>query len=306
MDIEFAPMQGYTDAVYRHEHHRLFPGIKRYYTPFIRVEKGEARKRDIAHLKSSYNADVPLVPQVIASGAEEFRILRDAVTDAGYKCIDLNIGCPFPMQTSRGRGTAMMDNPQALSEIAEVMKETPEIQFSLKMRAGNKDISDWRNIIEIINDMPLVCVTMHPRIARQKYDGPLDMEAFGAFLAGCKYPVVFNGELKSPEDIREIAEKYPTVAGVMIGRGLLAIPSLAMEYENGETWSESRRLEALMELNERVTAVYEETLCGDAQILSKARCLWDYAEPLIGHRAFKMIHKARTMAAFHEAVLNVK
>ena len=31
----FAPMEGLTDSIYRKLHHRFFPGIDRYYTPFL-------------------------------------------------------------------------------------------------------------------------------------------------------------------------------------------------------------------------------------------------------------------------------
>ena len=35
MDISFAPMEGITNRIYRAEHARLFPGVDRYYAPFL-------------------------------------------------------------------------------------------------------------------------------------------------------------------------------------------------------------------------------------------------------------------------------
>lgn len=43
----FALLQGYTDAAYRNAHARNFRGIETYYTPFVRLEKGEVRTRDL-------------------------------------------------------------------------------------------------------------------------------------------------------------------------------------------------------------------------------------------------------------------
>ena len=40
LPIHFAPLQGYTDAVYRLAHARIFGGIDTYYSPFVRVEHG--------------------------------------------------------------------------------------------------------------------------------------------------------------------------------------------------------------------------------------------------------------------------
>jgi tRNA-dihydrouridine synthase len=41
LPIHFAPLQGYTDAVYRRAHARIFGGIETYYSPFVRMEHGE-------------------------------------------------------------------------------------------------------------------------------------------------------------------------------------------------------------------------------------------------------------------------
>lgn len=37
IDIHFAPIQGYTDSVYRKAHCELAGGVSMYYTPFIRL-----------------------------------------------------------------------------------------------------------------------------------------------------------------------------------------------------------------------------------------------------------------------------
>ena len=46
LPIHFAPLQGYTDAVYRRAHARIFGGIETYYSPFVRMEHGEIRRKD--------------------------------------------------------------------------------------------------------------------------------------------------------------------------------------------------------------------------------------------------------------------
>ena len=46
LPIHFAPLQGYTDAAYRQAHACIFGGIDTYYSPFVRVEHGEIRRKD--------------------------------------------------------------------------------------------------------------------------------------------------------------------------------------------------------------------------------------------------------------------
>ena len=43
LPIHFAPLQGYTDVIYRNAHAACFGGIDAYYTPFVRLEKGTFR-----------------------------------------------------------------------------------------------------------------------------------------------------------------------------------------------------------------------------------------------------------------------
>lgn len=68
LPIHFAPLQGYTDAVYRLAHARIFGGIDTYYSPFVRVEHGEIRRKDARDISSKNNREgIHLIPQLIAS-----------------------------------------------------------------------------------------------------------------------------------------------------------------------------------------------------------------------------------------------
>ena len=95
--IHFSPLQGYTDRIYRNAFAHYFGGVEVYYTPFIRVEKGALRKRDLRDIEPETNTVADLIPQILPGSADEFRLLTDAVGGKGYRQIDINLGCPFPM-----------------------------------------------------------------------------------------------------------------------------------------------------------------------------------------------------------------
>ena len=94
--LHFAPLQGYTDDVYRRLHHRLVGGIAAYYKPFVRWEHCGVRSKDLRDIAPEHNEGVPVVPQVIAADADELARLVDVIAPLGYRRIDLNMGCPFP------------------------------------------------------------------------------------------------------------------------------------------------------------------------------------------------------------------
>ena len=63
LPIHFAPLQGYTDVFYRNAHAACFGGIDTYYTPFVRLEKGGFRHRDVRGIEPGNNQVPHLIPQ---------------------------------------------------------------------------------------------------------------------------------------------------------------------------------------------------------------------------------------------------
>ena len=83
MDLFFAPLQGYTDHVFRRIHHDLVGGVDAYFSPFLRWDGGKLRNKDLRDILPENNRGVPLVPQVIASGVDELAPLLDVVQQNG-------------------------------------------------------------------------------------------------------------------------------------------------------------------------------------------------------------------------------
>lgn len=300
--IYIAPVQGHTDAAWRHFHHEIYGGENRYFTPFIRCEHGELRKQDVRDATSELNEGLDLEPQVIFRDMEELEVLLSRLEAEGMREVNLNMGCPFPLQTGKGRGAGFLANVAEAARIPEVLSKHPDMTYSVKMRLGFENPEEWRGVMPVLNSLDLRHIDVHPRVARQQYGGDLHLDQFEALLGESKNPVVFNGEIKTPSDIGEILDKYPQVAGVMTARGILGRPSLAAEYAEGLEWSEAERLERMLAFHRNLLNHYESLLCGDAQIISKVKPFWEYSEEEIGRKAWKAIKKAGNMAKYHSAV----
>lgn len=302
LKIDIAPVQGHTDAAWRHFHQDLYGGNHDYYTPFIRLEHGQFRKHDLKDYTSDLNDNHNVIAQVIFKDMSELRPLVEGLVQTGAKRIDLNTGCPFPLQTARGRGAGFIANMEEYAKIPALIDVFPEVEFSLKMRLGYSDPDEWKEVINIISAMRLRQVTLHPRVARQQYGGDLYLDRFKEFCDLCKHPVVFNGDIRTPDDIAVIAHRLPGISGVMTARGVLGRPSLVAEYESGKEWSHAEKIERMMRFHRELLGHYESVLCGDAQILSKIKPFWEYAEEEIGRKAWKAIRKASNMAKYHSAI----
>ena len=300
--IEFAPLQGYTDAIYRTMHNKVFGGINSYYSPFIRLEKGEVRQKDIKDILPENNENINLVPQIIVNSNVEFLKLTESVSNLGYKRININMGCPFPLQTKKGRGAALLQNTNHLEDIVESINSINDIDFSIKMRLGMDSAEDAKGALEIINKAKLHHLTIHPRIAKQQYKGEIDYQTFDYIYQNCLHPIIYNGDILSQEDIYNIINIYPKIEGIMIGRGLLAKPYLAMELNKTIRLSVSERLSMIMKLHDAIYDHYSSVMQGEHQLLLKMKTFWEYLDEEIGKKPYKAIKKSVNIKKYELAI----
>lgn len=299
LPIHFAPLQGFTESAYRLTHSKFAPGIHTYYTPFLRLEKGEVRAKDLRDLQTEH--PYHLVPQIIVRDVAEFNLLTKAVTELGFQEIDINMGCPYPMQTKSGRGSGLLPHPEKVREILDATSQLSRAasapKFSIKMRLGLNSPEECLQLLPLLNDAPLAHITLHPRVGIQQYKGALDFETFDKFYSECKLPLIFNGDITDLKQMNFIETRYPRLAGIMIGRGLLANPILAAQYAGLPCGTAT---ETLLKIHADVAADYARRLQGNAQILDKIRPFWTYAD--LPKKIRKKIEKSRTLDEYLEAV----
>ena len=228
--LHFAPLQGYTEAPYRDAHATVFGGIDTYYTPFVRIERGEFRRKDTRDIEPGNNHVEHLVPQLIASKIEKAETILALFIEKGYGEVSINLGCPFPILAKRHNGSGMLPYPEEVKALLAMVEQHPEIRFSVKMRLGWESPEECLALAPLLNALPLEHVALHARLGKQQYKGEVDLDAFAAFAEVCQKPLIYNGDLLTVEDIQRIEKRFPQLAGIMIGRGLLANPALAMEY----------------------------------------------------------------------------
>ncbi len=305
LPIHFAPLQGFTESAYRLAHSKFAPGIHTYYTPFLRLEKGEVRAKDLRDLQTEH--PYHLVPQIIVRDAEEFKTLTKAVTYLGFKEIDINMGCPYPMQTKSGRGSGILPHPEKFREILDAISQlsqaatdhatTSALRFSIKMRLGLTSPEECLQLLPLLNDAPLAHITLHPRVGIQQYKGALNFEIFDKFYEECKHPLIFNGDITDLKQMNYVETRYPKIAGIMIGRGLLANPVLAAQYAGLPCGTAT---ETLLKIHADIAADYARRLQGNAQILDKIRPFWTYVN--FPKKTRKKIEKSKTLEEYLEAV----
>lgn len=235
MKVYFAPMEGITDGVLRSVHREIFGGVDVYCLPFHKLTQNMSltarEKRDI---DPERNRGMNVLPQALTRDPEQLLAWLEYISRLGYDCGDLNLGCPSPTVTKRGRGSAMLRDPGFLVSFFDyVFSRQLPAGLSVKTRIGYETPEEWERILEILAEFPFDHVTIHIRTMKEQYTGAKHPEAFDAAVRkGISHPV-FNGDLRTTEDAEALKARCPETEAVMIGRGLLADPALARKLRGG-------------------------------------------------------------------------
>jgi tRNA-dihydrouridine synthase len=281
--IYFAPLQGYTEAFYRRAHNATIGGVAEYVTPFLRLEKNELRPKDLRELGRAVRNPPNTVPQVLVKSPEELKILLAPIEKAGYSKVDLNFGCPFPKVTQHGYGAGILPFPNTVKSVLSELSNYPQFEFSVKMRIGLESTNELPPLMPLLNGAPLRHIVVHPRLGKQQYSGDVDLETFRFMVQNSVHPVIYNGDIRTVEDAAPYRD-------VMIGRGLLANPLLALEIKEGSIDAPSR-LALLLAFHKTLVVELQEI----EQPLPKLKTVWDYFLPNAEPHLRKKLLKSRTM-----------
>ena len=269
MRYYFAPMEGITDSIYRRLHHKHFGGVDRYYMPFLSptIHRQLTHKED-RELPFADTETFVAVPQILTKVADDFLWAAQVCADRGYDEVNLNAGCPSGTVVSKGKGSGMLRDADALDAFLEEVFSKSPLPVSVKTRLGLENAADFPGILEVYNRYPIKELTIHPRTRKQFYDGELHMDMFRYALENSKNPLCFNGELRSNTCICDFSKDFPQIDAVMIGRGLIADPGM---LTSGGTTRET-----LQAFTEELTQCYIEAFGGARNAMFRMKENWSF------------------------------
>lgn len=225
-----------------------------------------------------------LVPQIITNNAEGFLKAAYVLGKYGYEEININLGCPSNTVVSKCKGSGMLKSIPRLDEflglVFEGIKELEyDIKVSVKTRLGLTDPEEFVQILDVYNKYPISELIIHPRVKAELYKGNVHMDVFDYAYKKSTNPVCYNGDISTVSQAIEIMESYPDLTGLMIGRGLLKNPGLALEIkEMLAKGNFSKRIEKaeIFKFHDSLYEVYLEEMSGERDVVFKMKELWFY------------------------------
>lgn len=292
MHYYFAPMEGLTDSVFRRLHHQYFPGVDRYYMPFLSptVHRSLSHKEE-RELPPADSVKFAAVPQILTKNAEDFLWAAQVCRDRGYDEINLNTGCPSGTVVAKGKGSGMLLDADALDAFLDAVFQKTPLPVSVKTRLGLESPEEFPAILEVFNRYPIRELTVHPRVRRQFYDGQVDGEMFAYAMKHSKIPLCYNGNLFTLSQISALQAQYPQLPAVMLGRGLIADPGML----SGGT--DNALLERFM--NE-LLEIYEADFGGSRNAMFRLKEHWSYLHTRFAgsDRLWKRLRKTTDVSEF--------
>lgn len=220
-------MEGLTDSIYRRLHHKYFPGVDRYYTPFFSptVHRSLTPKEQ-RELPPADSLPFCVIPQILTKNADDFLWMAQQCRDLGYEEVNLNLGCPSGTVTAKGKGAGMLSDPDALDSFLNTIFVSAPTDISVKTRLGFASVEEFPPLLEIFNRYPIKELILHPRVRSAFYNGDVDMDTFRYAANNNRAPMCYNGNLCSLQQITALSDKFPKMEAVMLGRGLISDPGM--------------------------------------------------------------------------------
>ncbi|HMM72061.1 MAG TPA: tRNA dihydrouridine synthase DusB [Rhodocyclaceae bacterium] len=223
-----APMAGVTDRPFRQLCKRLGAGLA-----VSEMVTSNSLLYGSAKTLRRANHDGEPAPIVVQIAGADPAMMAEAArhnVDRGAQIIDINMGCPAKKVCNVFAGSALMQDERLVADIlAAVVRAVPDTPVTLKMRTGwNRAHRNAPRIARIAEDSGIRALAIHGRTRADQYQGEAEYLTIAEVKAGCRLPVIANGDITTPEKARAVLAQSGA-DGLMIGRAAQGRPWIFRE-----------------------------------------------------------------------------
>lgn len=242
-DAILAPMDGYSDWPFRSLCRML--GSAMSYSEFVQAEHILRSERYMRAKLYFEPAERPVVFQLYGDDPDAILRAALAVQELGPDAIDINMGCPAKSVACRGAGVGLMRTPLKVARLFRRLAQNLKVPITCKMRMGWENARTYKLIARIVEQNGCSLIAIHARTREQNYTGEADWDVIAELKACVHIPVIGNGDVKTPADIKRMKE-HTGCDAVMVGRAAIANPWIFSGLERQQVAPEQvRKLVAL-------------------------------------------------------------
>lgn len=211
-------------------------GIDWCVSEFVRITNAllprSALRRAIPELDHHWRTPSGVEVRLQLLGSDAQCLAENAAQAAawGAPVIDLNFGCPAKIVNRHGGGAVLLQQPEALAQVvAGVRAAVPAtVPVTAKMRLGYHDTELTLDCARAIATAGAASLVVHARTKAQGYQPPAHWEWIARIAEVVDIPLWANGDIWSVADYQRCRAESG-VSAVMLGRGLVSCPDLALQ-----------------------------------------------------------------------------
>ena len=239
MRIILAPMEGVVDHLMRDMLTRI-GGFDLCITEFVRVVDQLLPRRVFTRLcpellnGGKTPAGTPVRVQLLGQEPDWLAENAARAVALGSPGVDLNFGCPAKTVNKSKGGAVLLKETETLFRIMQAVRSAVPEQYPVtaKMRLGFDDTSLVLDNARALAEAGASELTVHARTKADGYRPPAYWPWIAEIRKVVSIPVIANGEIWQPADA-VLCRQQSGSADIMLGRGALAQPNLALRIRDG-------------------------------------------------------------------------
>ena len=152
--------------------------------------------------------------------------------DQGAQIIDINMGCPAKKICNVMAGSALLQDESLVGKILDATVSAVNVPVTLKIRTGwDRQNRNALRVARIAENAGIQALAVHGRTRACGFSGGAEYDTIAAVKAQVNIPVIANGDIATPEKVREVLN-YTKADAVMIGRAAQGRPWIFREISH--------------------------------------------------------------------------
>jgi len=152
--------------------------------------------------------------------------------DQGAQIIDINMGCPAKKICNVMAGSALLQDESLVGKILDATVSAVNVPVTLKIRTGwDRQNRNALRVARIAENAGIQALAVHGRTRACGFSGGAEYDTIAAVKAQVNIPVIANGDIATPEKVREVLD-YTKADAVMIGRAAQGRPWIFREISH--------------------------------------------------------------------------
>lgn len=220
--LVLGPMAGVTDLPFRLLCREW--GADLIYTEMVSAKGILYNNKNTGALLETREAERPVALQLFGEDPQIMAEIAKRIEERPFDILDINMGCPVPKVVNNNEGSALMKNPARIGEIVSAISRAIKKPVTIKIRKGFDDAHiNAVEVAKIAQENGAAAVAVHGRTRGQFYSGMADWEIIRQVKEAVSIPVIGNGDVKTPQDVKRMMEETGCDA-VMIARAVQGNP----------------------------------------------------------------------------------